>query len=215
MSKVKKIMSNLIQIPARICNKISFTAIVFNSNVDKKAAISGRTRLYDSKIEEYSYLGRNNLVINTQIGKFCSIADDCKIGCASHAIDWASTSPVFSKGNNILKKNFSNFEYVTNKRTIIGNDVWIGNNVLIKDGVKIGDGSIIGMGSVVTKDVEPYSIVAGVPARIIRYRFEKDVIDELLDLEWWNMSDDNIENVSKNIKNINKFISEVKKIKND
>ncbi len=215
MSKVKKIISNLIQIPARIFNKISFTAIVFNSNVDKKAAVSGRTRLYDSEIQKYSYLGRNNLVINTQIGKFCSIADDCKIGCASHTIDWVSTSPVFSKGKNILKKNFSNFEYVTNKRTIIGNDVWIGNNVLIKDGIKIGNGAIIGMGSIVTKDVEPYSIVAGVPAKIIRYRFEKNIIDELLNLEWWNLSEDKIDIVSKNVKNVNNFIREVKKIKND
>ena len=210
MNKLKKIIINLVGMPLRLFRKISFTAVISNSKISKKSAISGNTRFYDSKIDEYSYIGRNGLIINTEIGKYCSIADDCKIGCATHPINWFSTSPVFQKGRNILRKNFCNCEYESNKKTIIGNDVWIGNNTLIKDGLTIGDGAIIGMGSVVTKNVEPYSIVAGVPAKIIRYRFEKEDIEELIKIKWWNLSEEELKNVANHVKDIKKFIKHMK-----
>ena len=215
MSKIKKIFYNLINMPLRLFNKISLTAIISNSKTSKKAAISGKTRFYNSSIDDYSYIGRNGLIIKTKIGKFCSIADDCKIGCASHPIHWGSTSSVFHKGKNILGKNFSEFEHISNKETIIGNDVWIGNNVLIKDGITIGDGAIIGMGSVVTKDVEPYSIVGGTPAKIIRYRFEEQDIKELQKLKWWDLKDDEIRYISSEMKDIKEFIEKIKEVNND
>lgn len=215
MDKVKKAFCNLLNIPLRIFSKLSITAIVSDSKISKKAAISGKTRFYNSEINDYSYVGRNGLIINTTIGRFCSIADDCKIGCASHPIEWGSTSPVFHKGKNLLRKNFNNFEYISNKKTIIGNDVWIGNNVLIKDGITIGNGAVIGMGSIVTKDVEPYSIVGGAPAKIIRYRFDEQDIQELLSTKWWELKEDEIIYVSSKIKNIKEFIKKVKEVKND
>jgi len=215
LRKIKKVLCNLVNIPLRIFSKIAITAIISNSKISKKSAISGKTRFYDSEINDYSYVGRNGLIINTKIGKFCSIADDCKIGCSSHPTQWGSTSSVFHKGKNILRKNFSNFEYTSNKRTVIGNDVWIGNNVLIKDGITIGDGAIIGMGSVVTKNVEPYSIVGGVPAKIIRYRFEEQDIQELLNIKWWELKENEISYISSEINNIKEFIKKVKEVKND
>ena len=72
----------------------------------------------------------------------------------------------------------------------VGNDVWIGMNVMIKGGVKISDGAIIGAGSIVTKDVPPFAIVVGSPAKILKYRFEADVIDKILSSKWWNLEDD-------------------------
>lgn len=90
---------------------------------------------------------------------------------------------------NYLKKNFAQIPYDSCQKTVIGNDVWIGVNCLIKDGITIADGAIIGMGAVVTKNVGPYEIWAGVPARKIRTRFDQSVIDQLLSLKWWEWPD--------------------------
>lgn len=118
-----------------------------------------------------------------RIGKFCSIASLVYIfGGGEHNTNLISTYP--------FKKFFKKFEIdpnVTSKGpTIIGNDVWIGMNAIILSGVNIGDGSIIGAGSIVTKDVPPYAIVAGNPARIIRYRFDNSSIEKLMKIQWWN-----------------------------
>ena len=95
------------------------------------------------------------------------------------------------------------------KTTVIGNDVWIGESVVIIDGLKIGTGSIIAAGAVVTKDVEPYSIVGGVPAKLIRFRFEKDIVQKLLNSKWWELSEtefiDNISTFNSSVKFINKI----------
>lgn len=96
----------------------------------------------------------------------------------------------------MLRKNFSLHHYECYDTTTIGNDVWIGMNVFIKAGVKIGDGAVIGACSVVTKDVAPYAIVGGNPAVVIRYRFDESTIQSLLDIGWWNLSDDEVADLS-------------------
>jgi acetyltransferase-like isoleucine patch superfamily enzyme len=108
---------------------------------------------------------------------------------------------VFHKWDNILKKNFARNEFDIFKRTTIGNDVWIGNRVSIKAGVKIADGAVIGMSSVVTKDVGPYEIWAGNPAKLIRKRFDDETVEGLLTSQWWDWEDEKITEVSE------KFIS--------
>lgn len=119
-----------------------------------------------------------------KIGKFCSISGNVIIFLGGeHRNDWVSTYPF----NALLK----NYEYIkghpkSKGDVIIGNDVWIGREAVILSGVKIGDGAVIGACSLVTKDVEPYSIVGGNPAKFIRYRFKKEIIDSLLDIKWWN-----------------------------
>ena len=111
------------------------------------------------------------------------------MGGASHAVDWISTSTVFNNNKDALKKKYSNNHFDPYKVTNIGHDVWIGDGVFIKSGIKIGSGAVIGMGSVVTKDIPPFQIWAGNPAKFIRLRFDQPVIDKILSIEWWNWDD--------------------------
>ncbi len=165
---------------------------VRNSTVDKTAAVGNGAQVVSSRIGRYSYIYGSSL-IHTDMGAFCSVASGCSIGGGKHPTDWASSSPVFYKGRNVLKKNFSQNKFEEYARTTIGNDVWIGAKCLIKGGITIGDGAIIGMGSVVTHDVPPYEIWAGNPAKCIRKRFDDATIEKLQKLQWWNWDDNKLQ----------------------
>lgn len=125
------------------------------------------------------------------IGRYCSIAKHVQIGVANHPTDWLSISarqysPTYLNFNRFVGKSCHVLPHEMFQKTIIGNDVWIGTNAVVMGGVTVGDGAIIAAGAVVTKDVPPYAIVGGVPARVIRYRFPPKIISELLSLQWWN-----------------------------
>jgi len=122
-----------------------------------------------------------------EIGAFCSISHDVQIYLGGeHRDDWVTTSPL-----NIFFEDLGKYQHEKTKGdVIIGNDVWICGNATILSGVTIGHGAIIANGSLVTKDVEPYSIVAGTPAKTIRYRFDSNIVNELLNIAWWDWSED-------------------------
>ena len=181
-------------------------AILQDTKVDKKAAICSGVKFYRGEIGKYSYIGNNSFVIDTKIGNFTSVAPDCYIGGTSHPVEWVSTSPVFHKWENIMKKNFARHDFEIFQETTIGNDVWIGNKVLIKAGVTIADGAVIGMGSVVTKNVGPYEVWAGNPAKMIRKRFGEDTIELLLESKWWTWEDEKIEKKSNQFNSVEEFI---------
>lgn len=123
---------------------------------------------------------------NVDIGRYTSIAYGVNIGMFGHPVDWFSTSSrQYLVGHVPGARSVSTRPYDANPLTIIGNDVWIGVGATIIDGCRIGDGAIVAAGAVVTKDVPPYAIVGGVPARIIRYRFDATTIKRLLALKWW------------------------------
>lgn len=182
LSKIKSIFNS----------RIAFSAILYNSKIDKTSAVRQGSRLYGVTMKKYSYVARNSLIQNASIGAFCSISEGCNIGMPSHPTNLVSTSPVFLSGRNYLKKNFSSVAYEDCPLTTIGNDVWIGAHAQIKSGITIGTGSIVAAGAVVTKDVPPYAIVGGVPAKIIRYRFPEETVEKLLKSEWWKLSDKEI-----------------------
>ncbi len=193
MRRLLILLKNIFSLPMRLVNHVALFCVLQDAVVDKTAAICSGVRFYRGKIGKYSYIGNNSFVSDADIGNFTSISTDCYIGGTSHPTEWVSTSPVFHKWDNIMKKNFARHEFEIFKRTTIGNDVWIGNRVMIKAGVKIGDGAVVGMGSIVTKDIGPYEIWVGNPARLIRKRFDDETIDVFVKMKWWEWNDNKIE----------------------
>lgn len=162
----------------------------------------------NSQLGNYSYISRNTYVNNTEIGKFTCIGPNVKIGLAEHPTNtFVSVHPLFYSKSKLLGLNFVNENYFEEfKKTVIGCDVWIGANVVIVGGVKIGHGAIIASGAVVTKDVLPFEIVGGVPAKKIKTRFNNETIKLLLQSEWWNKDLGWFKRNAKNFHNINRFM---------
>lgn len=202
-------MNSIMYYVGKIMQKIQVPCIK-NSYIDKKAKVCRSVQITDSSMGKYSYLGPFSQVVRTKIGNYCSIANYCYIGQGSHPLDWISTSPVFYGNHNLFGVNFSEEPYDEFKDTRIGNDVWIGSFSLIKGGITIGDGAVIGMGAVVTKDVGPYEIWAGNPAKLIRKRFDEETIERLLDLKWWNWDDTKISSFRTTYDNVKEFLEEGK-----
>ena len=157
----------------------------FGENVD----LQRFAMIYHSKMGDYSYVGRNFTCWYANIGKFCSISWNVGIGGANHdynritqhAFLYAPQFGILEQGQ---KPGYNRFE----SSCEIGNDVWIGCNAVICRGVHIGNGAVIGAGAVVTKDVEPYTIVGGVPAKVIKRRCSEELALRLQATEWWNLS---------------------------
>lgn len=208
MRRLGVLLKNIFELPGRLFSHVALFCVLQDVRIDKTAAICSGVRFYRGKIGKYSYIGNNSFVTDTDIGNFTSISTDCYIGGTSHPVAWISTSPVFHKWDNIMKKNFARHEFEIFSRTSIGNDVWIGNRVMIKAGIKIADGAVVGMGSVVTKDIGPYEIWAGNPARMIRKRFPEEVISQLSDIAWWNWDDSKIELYADKMTDYKLFLSE-------
>lgn len=166
------------------------------------------------KIGRYTY-GYESLLeyypIAESIGRYCSINGTAKI-YNNHPMESVTTHPMLDNllfypwevfedriryiqtyGTHHENAEFDNSRIRNNRPVVIGNDVWIGANVIILPGVNIGDGAIVAAGAVVTKDVAPYAIVGGVPAKTIRYRFEKNMIEKFLEIKWWNWEIEEIE----------------------
>jgi len=141
-------------------------------------------------IGRYTYMQSNCNINNASLGNFCSLGSNVLIGPWQHPLNMTSTSPKLYR--NVLGGAFFDMP----KYTHIGHDVWIGSNVIILGGLTIGNGSVIGAGSVVTKNVPPYAIVVGNPAKIIRYRFDESKIKEITDKKWYDWEDDKLQQIA-------------------
>lgn len=175
-----------------------------DSIIQKNVHILSSCIMNNTTIQSYSYIGRNSLIQNAEVGKFCSIANDVFIGLGSHPIEYFSTSPLFYKKENTLNIQLveKDLQFEEYKKIIIGNDVWIGARAIILDGVKIGNGAIIASNSVVSKDVPSYAIVGGVPAKLLKYRFELEKRSMLEASQWWKWD---IEEIKEKITELNRY----------
>lgn len=207
-------MNDLEYIASKIIKKLHLRAIK-NSFIHKTSSVAAGTQFINLSMDRHSFCGYDCIIINTSIGSFCSIAGKCEIGGQSHSVDWLSTSPVFNRNKDQIKQKYSYHEYNASQNTYIEHDVWIGSRSLIKAGVKIGVGAVVGMGSVVTKDIPPYEIWAGNPAKFIKKRFSDEIISELLRVKWWEFDDSTLYKYAKYSNDVKRFLIEVNREMHD
>ncbi len=135
----------------------------------------------------YSVTG-NPTLLKMSTGRFCSLAAGLEVADGKHPLYWASTSPFFYSRDHAFDPDVTNPRHANQSYgpVTIGHDVWVGRNTTLKAGLNIGHGAVVAFGSVVVHDVEPYTIVGGNPARVIRPRFDESIIEELLASQWWD-----------------------------
>ncbi len=163
------------------------------AQIGRRCEILANTRIEYASLGDYSYLGENCDVADAVIGKFTAIANSVRIGAPNHPMGRASQHrftycPEYYEGTATRDRDF--FADRRSDRVIVGNDVWIGHAAILLPGVTVGDGAVIAAGAVVSRDVEPYTIVGGVPARAIRKRFDAAVADSLRRIAWWDWADE-------------------------
>lgn len=146
----------------------------------------GGNYVIDSSLGAHSSLNGGTIMISTNVGRFCSIGESCAINPGRHPVNWLTTHAFpydeikYSDPADLARRGFIFIEPVE-----IGHDVWVGTRACVMGGVKVQHGAIIGFGAVVTKDVPPYAIVGGSPARVLKYRFPEKIIERLLAFRWW------------------------------
>ena len=147
--------------------------------------------IIESMIDNHTFIQKESIVCKATVGKFCSIAMRVTVGLGQHPTDYVSSHPAFYSKTQPLAKTFCDKDiFMPFRKTEIGHDVWIGQNAMVMDGVRIDTGAIVAAGAVVTKDVPAYAIVAGVPATVIKYRFDEVTRERILKTKWWDMSEE-------------------------
>lgn len=192
--------------------RVGYMSELINVAFGKYNWLGNNVIIINSSIGDFSYISDGSVISETKMGKFCSIGPNVRIAPGKHPTHtFVSTHPAIYSNPDYCLKNFQKKDHHNPVRNVsVGNDVWICANVIVADGVNVGDGAIIGSNSVVTSDVEPYTIVGGIPARFIRKRFKDEQIDVLNESKWWDKDIDWIEKNSNIFLNIDDFYKNLK-----
>ena len=190
------------------------------TTIDSKAYFEGKNKLandtvfLNSSLGYASYVSDHSFIKNSSVGRYTCIANEVMTVAGNHPLDFSSVHPAFYSKSHISScvsyNKFDDFKYLDIKKKIsvkIGNDVWIGTRATLLEGVTIGDGAVVAAGAVVTRDVPPYAIVGGVPARVIKYRFDETTIHKLLALKWWDKDQEWIRNHAELFDDVEKLLS--------
>jgi len=184
---------------------------LYNCDISPTAKLYVPYSIAETSVGDGTYISANSRISGTVIKKYCSIGPDLCCGWGIHPINGVSTSPMFySTGKQNGRTFVTENKTEERKPIIIGNDVFIGRNAIILDGVTIGDGAVIGAGSVVSKNIPPYAVAVGSPIKVIKYRFSPEVIEQLLDIQWWNKDEEVLKKVAEHCFDIETFLKEMK-----
>lgn len=178
---------------------------------DEGVHVGTGTVLSNCQVGKYTTFGFDSRYANCQIGSFCSLGPQVLAGMGRHPTEFVSTSPAFySPQHSACRISFADTQLFEEYLPIvIGSDVWLGARVFVLDGVTIGDGAVVASGAVVAKDVEPYAIVGGVPAKLIRKRFSDEVITRLLEIRWWEKSIEWITQYAADFMDVTRFLKKI------
>lgn len=187
------------------------TARIIDSQLGAYTEVGPNTKIQETVVGDYSYIMENGDVIYSSIGKFCSIASMVRLNPGNHPMHRATQhhftyrSEQFGLGEDDPQV----FASRRSRPVEVGHDVWVGYGAIILPGVRIGTGAVVGAGSVVTKNIEPYTIVAGVPAKPIRKRFSDIIQDALLRIRWWDWSHEQLKQTLPEMRNmeVEEFVS--------
>lgn len=186
---------------------------VRGSYVHASSKLESGTSFVHSNMGRHSFCGYDCEIEHADIGSFVSIANKVVLGGGKHPLDWIGMSPAFYVGRDSIAFKAATHERPAPARVFIGNDVWIGHSAIVMQGVRIGHGAVVGAGAIVTCDVPDYAIVAGNPAKLIRYRFNTETIARLLDNAWWDMNDADLSKLGDTITDVPAFLDALEKLR--
>jgi len=185
------------------------SCMIRDSHIGGWTEIGPRTMIDESSFGDYSYTAGEVSIIYSEVGKFCSIALQVRINPGNHPMGRVTQHHMTYRRRQygFGEDDGEFFNWRRAHKCVIGHDVWMGHGAIIMPGVTIGTGAVIGAGAVVTKDVEPYAIVVGVPARSIRKRFSEEVIEKLLAIAWWDWTRAELEARFDDLLDVESFIA--------
>jgi acetyltransferase-like isoleucine patch superfamily enzyme len=187
---------------------VGYATEINHSTFGQFNSIGSNVNLLRVDVGSFSYISDDCFLRDVTLGKFCSVASGVKIGLGYHPTHFVSCHPVFYSNENQVSICFAeSMKWVDHQNVRIGNDVWIGTNAVILDGVTIGNGAIIGAGSIVTSDVKDYEVVAGVPAKHIKFRFTEEQIEKFNQIKWWNWEIEKLKADSSLFLNVPEFLT--------